>query len=221
MTETGTKARITAIRDRLNEIAPYQSDEDVTAAGLARLMAVQAQEVHARLLGMDHEITMADIFLVQARFAAAHALSFLAGGADEDHDADLCAAQIRDAWEDGGGIGEWLYEHLGDGAEEVAKLCAELATLSAASLAGANGDLTERGELEKLRDSCRMLGSIVSTDSHLMFAARIEAKLNGPEAAMQWIVNGSNDLADQDAGRPWDGKEPAQEWFDAVEGEAR
>jgi len=70
---------------------------------------------------------------------------------------------------------------------------------------------------ERLREAARMLGQIVSTDARVMFAARIEMKLNGPEAAMQWIVNGSNPLADQDAGRPWDGKESAQDWFDAVE----
>jgi hypothetical protein len=70
---------------------------------------------------------------------------------------------------------------------------------------------------ERLREAARMLGRIVSTDAAVMFAARIEMKLNGPEAAMRWIVNGSNPFADQDAGRPWDGKEPAQDWFDAVE----
>lgn len=76
-------------------------------------------------------------------------------------------------------------------------------------------------ELTRLRTSVRMLGRIVATDARVMQAAKIEMAQHGPGQAMQWILNAVSDLADQDAGRPWDGKESAQEWFDALEPLAR
>lgn len=113
------------IRARQNEIAPYPEwGTKVTGESLARYLAVLAQLGWSRnvtpFIRDDQEIPPQQ---VAANFAAAHALLAL-------HEADpekaaLTAAQIADAWNDGGGIGEWLYEHLtrlGVDPDEVARL---------------------------------------------------------------------------------------------------
>jgi hypothetical protein len=51
----------------------------------------------------------------------------------------------------------------------------------------------------------------VSVLARAMEAARIEMIQNGPEKAMQWILNALPDQWDREA---WDGSESAQEWFD-------
>jgi hypothetical protein len=142
-----------------------------------------------------------------ARSLASEAAELLANGDFENINADVMPDGERPP--QGGQQTEEcvsVHEHGGDVAP-----CETLAAMAP--------DANEVAELEKLRRTCRTLAHIVSTDVHLMFAACIENRLNGPEKAMEWILNGSNDLADQDAGRPWDGKESAQEWFDAVEAE--
>ena len=59
------------------------------------------------------------------QFAAAHALYAL--GEKSSARTALVATQIRDAWEDGGGVGEWLWEHLGaETAKTVTVLAEEL-----------------------------------------------------------------------------------------------
>jgi len=111
-TETTEADRAKQIRDRLAEIAPWPEwGTEITAEGVARYLAVCAQISWIRnvtpFIRSDQEIPVAQVV---AQFAAAHALLALAE-ADPDR-AKLTAAQIADAWNDGGGIGEWLWEHL-------------------------------------------------------------------------------------------------------------
>jgi hypothetical protein len=121
-----TKAR--EIHARLDELAPYPSGGDVTAAGLARYLAKQAQVSWSRGMNGPATLSPAEVARMVSEFAAAHALLALA---DSDPSrADLVAAQIHDAWEDGGGVGEWTWDHLGTDAMEIAGLANELAEVS-------------------------------------------------------------------------------------------
>jgi hypothetical protein len=123
MTET-TMTR-EQIRARQNEIAPYPDPgTEVTGESLARYLAALAQLGWSRNLTPfirdDQEIPIQQ---VAANFAAAHAL--LALHEIDPEKAAFTAAQIADAWNDGGGIGEWLFEHLtrlGVDPREIARL---------------------------------------------------------------------------------------------------
>jgi hypothetical protein len=129
-TETTTPAeRAKQIRARIGDIAPYpQAIRDVTASGLARHLAVRAQVIHVQQMHPDGELDRDQINLLTIMFAAAHALYALA--ANDSGRADQVAAEIWSAWEDGQGVGEWLWDHLGmevcgeagDLAEELLKL---------------------------------------------------------------------------------------------------
>ena len=63
-------------------------------------------------------------------FAGAHALLAFAEDDGRVGNADEAATQIREAF-DPPGIGEWLWEHLGDDAEKIAALAEELAKVTA------------------------------------------------------------------------------------------
>jgi hypothetical protein len=111
-TEPTPAERAKQIRDRLNEIAPWPEwGTEITAESVARYLAVCAQLGWIRnvtpFIRDGQEIPVAQF---AAQFAAAHALLALAEVDPER--ARLTAAQIADAWNDGGGIGEWLWEHL-------------------------------------------------------------------------------------------------------------
>lgn len=113
---------------RLLELAPYPEAGPVTAVGLSRYMAMEAQRAWARITGSRPSPTPdMDNAIVTGYFAAAFALMRL----DNDYgDQDEDATQIRDAMADGGGVGEHLWELLGPHAEEIAALAAELADLA-------------------------------------------------------------------------------------------
>jgi len=127
-TETIAPAeRARQIRDRLAELGPYPSSiEDVTAASLARYLAVRAQVLNRQILSPDGELSRHNVDLVTILFAAAHALFALHG---EEHGTST-AEEIWAAWEDGCGVGEWLWDHLGgEKAGEAGALAEELLTL--------------------------------------------------------------------------------------------
>jgi hypothetical protein len=129
-TETTTPAeRAKQIHDRLAELGPYpRNSEDVTAASLARYLAVRAQVLNRQILSPAGELSRHNVDLVTILFAAAHALFALHG---EEH-GTRTAEEIWAAWEDGSGVGEWLWDHLGDEkAAEAGALAEELLTLEA------------------------------------------------------------------------------------------
>ena len=120
------------IKAAIDKLAPFPSgDEPVPARGLAKTIAVSAQRRWHRNLGgyFDGRDTASQrrfsesIHAMCDEFAALHLLMALM---DENPvRADELATQIRDAWNDGGGIGEWLWEHeqaLGVDADEVNRL---------------------------------------------------------------------------------------------------
>lgn len=69
-------------------------------------------------------------------------------------------------------------------------------------------------ELAKLRGACRTMGKVITGMARSMEAARIEMLQNGPEAAMQWILNSIPDVDDNDPGDQWNGTETAAQWLD-------
>lgn len=112
------------IRAELDSIAPLETAD--TAGRLARHFAVRAQERWTRQLGIDERLDSQQITLIVTEFAAALALTALATHLPPDI-ADAIAAQIRDSLDDGGSVGEWLYEHLGDEAvDRISTLASEL-----------------------------------------------------------------------------------------------
>lgn len=100
------------IEAKLREIAPYpEYGNVVTSERLARYLTVRSQLAWARnLTPFVPDDMLAPIPGMMADFAAAHALLALA---EVDQQlADRVATQITEAWNDGPGVGEWLYEHL-------------------------------------------------------------------------------------------------------------
>jgi alkanesulfonate monooxygenase SsuD/methylene tetrahydromethanopterin reductase-like flavin-dependent oxidoreductase (luciferase family) len=154
-TDTKTAAeRVREIRAQLDAIAPLpEQGRPVTAIALARHLAVRAQE---RFTMMLHPLVPVDPTQVAAMYAAAHALLALAGSrhagpeldlgipaavprAFRDCHPDLAAAQIRDAWEDGGGIGEWLWDILGEKTVNAVYALVEEMAVAPAALLGEEG----------------------------------------------------------------------------------
>ena len=130
VTETTPAERRKQVRARLDEIGPYPADPGATtAAGLARRLSVRAAVISHQQLGPDAPFSHGQIDRLTVLFAAAHALYALDAYAGADS-ADAVAREIRDAWDDGGGIGEWLWDHLGSAAcAEIGPLADELAAL--------------------------------------------------------------------------------------------
>jgi len=123
-TETTAPAeRAKQIRDRLAEIAPYpDTDEATTARSLARWLAMRSAVISHQQLSPDVPMSRGQIDLLTILFAAAHALYAL--DASDPVLGRQAALEIRSAWDDGAGIGEWLWEHLGGAA------CAEIGPLA-------------------------------------------------------------------------------------------
>jgi hypothetical protein len=71
-----------------------------------------------------------------------------------------------------------------------------------------------RAELARTQSAARTLGKIVCWQAQSMEAARIEMIQNGPEKAMQWILNSIPDVDDNDPADQWNGTETAAEWLD-------
>ena len=130
-TETTTPAeRARQIRERLNEIAPYpDTDEATTARSLARWLAMRSAVINHQQLSPDVAMSRGQIDLLTILFAAAHALYAL--DASDRALGTQAALEIRNAWDDGGGVGEWLWEHLGGAAcAEIGPLADELGAMS-------------------------------------------------------------------------------------------
>ena len=128
-TETTPAGRARQIRDRLNEIAPYpDTDEATTARSLGRWLAMRSQAISQQQLGTVAPWSREQVDLLTILFAAAHALYAL--DASDPALGGQVALEIRHAWDDGSGIGEWLWEHLGgEACREIGSLADELAVL--------------------------------------------------------------------------------------------
>lgn len=227
---TETSAAMTAeqIEAALTGLAPYPDRTEVTAENLARYLAVCAQLGFARNLTpfITPDLEMPPM-LVLSQFAAAHALLALAHVNPQC--ATYTAARIREAWDADDTVGDWLAEHLaamGVSATEVSGLDAlrvglareqePPATAAAGVLEPAGGTAKLTAELASTHRAAQTLARITESYRHVMEAARIEMKQNGPHEAMQWILNSLPDVWDDPASE-WDGFESAEEWFDRTE----
>jgi hypothetical protein len=74
-----------------------------------------------------------------------------------------------------------------------------------------------KAELSRVQSAAQTLGKIVTRHAQSMEAARIEMFQNGPEAAMQWILNSLPDVSDEAPEDQWDGKETATQWIDRTQ----
>ena len=72
-----------------------------------------------------------------------------------------------------------------------------------------------------LRNGAITLGRVVTVQARTFEAARIEMLQNGPEAAMQWILNSIPDVDDNDPEDRWNGTESASEWYWRTEAKSR
>jgi len=69
-------------------------------------------------------------------------------------------------------------------------------------------------ELARTQSAAQTLGKVVCWQAQSMEAARIEMIQNGPEKAMQWILNSIPDVDDNDPADQWNGTESAAEWIE-------
>jgi hypothetical protein len=76
-------------------------------------------------------------------------------------------------------------------------------------------------ELSRVQSGAHTLGRIITRLGQSMEAARIEMIQNGPEAAMQWILNSLPDVSDEAPEDQWDGKETATQWIDRIQAAGR
>lgn len=116
-----------------------------------------------------------------------------------------------------------VWEEAAAAAIDANLTAADDGTLTAAGrLADVLGQLAEaQAERDRLRNACKHMGSVIVSMSRQMECARIEMLQNGPERAMQWILNGLPDVDDNPPGMRWDGKESADEWFERTADYAR
>jgi hypothetical protein len=125
MTADAIPATLPEVYARLREIAPEPDPESPdVAAQLSRWLLVAAQRRFNHCVNPDmptDEALSGDaLSALAAQFAAAHLLAYVAEN-DTDSAARL-SREITYAWADGGGIGEWLWEHaqkLGIDTDEV------------------------------------------------------------------------------------------------------
>lgn len=176
-TETPQEAaRAKQIRERLNEIAPYPRDAgEVTAAGLARYLAMRAQVIWSQQLGTVAPWSRRDVDLMTVLFAASHALRAL--DVPRPVSGGKVAREIWHAWDDGASIGEWLWQYLGDEAcQEIGTLAEELAALETKPAAGLlahagpiRSALLNSAAAEGVRASARQsyLDAVVALDREL------------------------------------------------------
>lgn len=125
--EKTTPATRREIRDRLNTIAPYPDDTTPDhARAVAKYLAVEAQrrwKWNLDIADQDGSDWRQSVQALVAGFAALHLLMHLME--TDPAKAEELSKQIRNAWEDGGGVGEWLWEHataLGIDPAEVSRL---------------------------------------------------------------------------------------------------
>lgn len=110
-------ARLREIRAKLDAIAPYDPDGTVTAAGLAKCMAVSAQIRWVQMWqpgGTENTDRMAAMLAAHAAARALEALARRDVNPPGENASDYIASEIRDAQEDGEGVGAWLWEYLGE-----------------------------------------------------------------------------------------------------------
>lgn len=130
---------------KINEFAPYpQSDEDVTADSIARSNAVSAFARQALIDELMNDtsrkgqrIYMSEIGTLVNQYGVVFLLRELAEVDPER--ADKAAKRLYGDWEDGGSVGEWLWEWLsGYGIDpgEVSRAAEEQARESVKKLKG-------------------------------------------------------------------------------------
>lgn len=212
-TETAVPTTLEGIRARLREIAPYPAPDDPAAAmKLARYMTVQGLRRNSRCLdtavGPDVTLSMDAVSALQFQYAVVHLLAALGRGEAGPDSANVLSAEILGAWDDGAGIGEWLWEHaqaLGIDPGEVNRLAEAEAALEV--------------PLPARTDALRVLGGIVSEMSAGLYAAWIDLQRGDREAALKFIESMPAELRQRDGDAAWNGAETGAAWIDRTQAE--
>ncbi|MFI6594913.1 hypothetical protein ACIBHX_01625 [Nonomuraea sp. NPDC050536] len=132
---------------KLEEIAPYpKREEDVTAAVMAKhhtafALMHQSMLIDGHIKTDDRDRYRTSVSHVVAYYGIAHLLREIQGRAGREA-ADAVARDLWLAWEDGGSIGEWLWEWAvgyGIDPEAVRKVAAQLAAQAEQSGGGSDG----------------------------------------------------------------------------------
>jgi hypothetical protein len=213
MTETSTQATLEEIRKRYTEIAPgATSGTPAPALALARWLTLSVQRGFTRMLSpyipMDH----GEMLLLIARFEALHLLAARIG-ANRD-DAGRLAAEMLGAEEDGGSIGEWLYEHgkaLGVDTNEVSCLAD-----AEARIEGADATPTDSEWAESAKAAAEAIEKVAESHERVLYAAWIDLRRGDPGAARQLLL----EQLDGFDGPDWDGTETGAKWLERAKADA-
>jgi hypothetical protein len=214
MTETSTPAApatLEAIRARYRQIAPpVEPGSPSPVWDLSRSLLLSALRGWAVTLSPDGAMDHKVISAMLSDFAALHLLRHLQS-ADPEAAARL-AREIASAWDDGGGVGERLWEHarpLGIDTDEVSALTTAEARLRVA---------TGASEAKAGREAAARFLSLSEAHERVMFAAWIDLRRGDPDAARQLLNEQLEGHCDVD-GPEWSGETGAQ-WLAKATAEA-
>lgn len=130
---TPTPTTLEGIMARYREIAPpLEPSAEAPVWDMSRSLLLSAQRGFSRMLSPDTPTDMTAITAMLVQFAALHMLRHLQQA--DPVAAERLAREIASAWDDGGGVGEWLWEHaqpLGIDTAEVDALATAEARLRA------------------------------------------------------------------------------------------
>lgn len=208
-TETAVPDTLRDVYARYREIAPEVDPEgSCTAWHLSRYLLVNAIRANARA---EYEVlnggglstsTLAEL---HGCFAAVHALESNRIVPDNPTRAIVAAAEIAEAIRDGGGIGEWLWEHsrhLGISINEVTRLAEAEARLKAASTGPSDKERADKAE------------QLAREHERVMYAALLDltdGDHGDSESNLRQQLEGVTFPDD------WDGTESGTEWLERTD----
>jgi hypothetical protein len=213
--------RLKQINARIADIAPWPGfSDEATPESVARWLLVHAQRewvAHIIPLTMPDgpdpsTLDVAAVAKMNAQFAAGHALLALIGTGREAQ----VAQEIVRAWNGGGEVGPWLWEHLRIllvDADEVTRL--EQARMALDETAGDGEAARLTADLASARELIRRLERITTTWTRGMYAARIDCRRGDPAAAAAIMSEG----LDGYDGPEWDGTETGAQWWERTKAE--
>jgi hypothetical protein len=203
---------LAAIYARYREIAPDPDPESKDPSkALAISLLAHAQRDFTRMLSPAEPFNHEVIAGMCARFAAVHLLAWLRQSRPDA--AARLSGEIVSAWDDGGGIGEWLWEHaqpLGVDPDAVQRLAEAEAAIQGAKRAEA-----EQAQAAGATQAINTLGELVESHARVMRAAMIDIGRGDPNAA--WAtLDQQLDGHFRDEEEKWNGSENGLQWLERM-----
>lgn len=218
-TETTEPDALAGIYARYREIAPDADPKSPDPSeALAVSLLVHAQRDYTRTLSPAATLDYAMIGAMCARFAAAHMLAWLR--ANQPEAAVRLSGEIASAWDDGGSIGEWLWEHaqpLGVDTDTVNRLAEAEAAIQGAKQRDAEQAAVEMATALALAQSAvESLGKLADSHERVLYAASVDLARGDADAArallweqldgFDWEPAGENETGMQYLNRMRDGR---------------